>query len=177
MDLARHRRVGGPYAETATSASGSTGPCAARRPSPPTASSLGPPRDRRTLPRGRGLALSRRGIAGIALGLIGLIVAPGLLDFSGTAIRAVAALPPDAEPSGCGSECGCGGHDLEADSADGEHAHGDEDICGTGTSCGGVRDARCLLRRRDHHRRPHAGLVALSREPCLAKSPIDGFVI
>ncbi len=90
-----------------------------------------------------GLAVSQRGIAGIALGLIGLIVALGLVGLlSGTAIRAVAALPSDAAPAGCGSECGCGGHD--AASADDGHSHDDDgDICGTGTSCGGceMRDA------------------------------------
>ncbi|MFT4200782.1 SdpI family protein [Gordonia sp. (in: high G+C Gram-positive bacteria)] len=85
-----------------------------------------------------GLAFTQRGLAGIVLGLVGTIIALLLVGLlSGTAIRAVAALPADPEP-GCGSECGCGGHEESADAC-----VDDEDICGTGTTCGGceMRDA------------------------------------
>ncbi len=95
-----------------------------------------------------GLAITQRGIAGIVLGLIGTIVALALVGLlSGTAIRAVADLPADAEPAGCGSECGCGGHADDDHAVDDhiadDHIADDADICGTGTSCGGceMRDA------------------------------------
>lgn len=89
-----------------------------------------------------GLASSQRGLAGIVLGVIGLVVALALVGLlSGTAIRAVAGLPADEEPSGCGSECGCGGSADAESSAD--TCDDTEDICGTGTTCGGceMRDA------------------------------------
>jgi hypothetical protein len=89
-----------------------------------------------------GLALSQRGAAGIVLGLVGTIVALALVGLlSGTAIRAVAALPADPESTGCGSECGCGGHEATDDVA--QTGTDEVDICGTGTSCGGcdMRDA------------------------------------
>ncbi|GED96168.1 hypothetical protein nbrc107697_02070 [Gordonia crocea] len=91
-----------------------------------------------------GLAATQKGVAGIILGLIGLVVALALVGLlSGAAIRAVAGLPADPEPSGCGSECGCGGHGEESPAADAQACATDEDICGTGTTCGGceMRDA------------------------------------
>ena len=71
------------------------------------------------------------------------LVASGLLDFSGTAIPRCRRTTARRRAVRLQFGGGCGGHDAEADSADGEHAHGDEDICGTRTSCGGceMRDA------------------------------------
>lgn len=100
-----------------------------------------------------GLAFSQRGIAGIVLGVVGLIVALVLVGLlSAAAIRSVAALPPDEEPAGCGDECGCGGHAASDDGGtDDEHAcathtggRGEADICESGTGgCGSceMRDA------------------------------------
>ncbi|QKT08914.1 SdpI family protein [Gordonia sp. X0973] len=92
-----------------------------------------------------GLAFSQRGIAGIVLGVVGLIVALVLVGLlSAAAIRSVAALPPDEEPAGCGDECGCGGHAASEDEQVCATHTGEADICESGTGgCGSceMRDA------------------------------------